>query len=59
MATDFAFCAIFQFDDLSGLQAYLEHPAHADLGARFYDSLAARLAYDYEMGDVRLARQWM
>jgi len=56
---DFPFCAIFEFDDLAGLQAYLRHAAHAELGARFYDSLAAGLACDYEMGDVAEAREWL
>jgi hypothetical protein len=59
MAVDLAFCAIFEFDDLAGLQAYLAHPAHQELGARFYDSLAAALAYDYEVGDPGRAREWM
>jgi hypothetical protein len=59
MAGDFRFAAIFEFDDLGGLRAYLEHPAHEDLGARFYDSLAAALAYDYEMADVGIVRQWL
>jgi Stress responsive A/B Barrel Domain len=59
MAADFGFCVIFEFEDLAGLQAYLQHPAHQDLGARFYDSMAAALAYDYEMGDAGRAREWL
>jgi len=35
------------FDDVDGLTAYLQHPAHADLGARFSDSLAAALVFDF------------
>lgn len=58
MAVDLPFAAIFEFDDLAGLQAYLTHPAHQDLGARFYDSLSAALAYDYEMDGVARARDW-
>ncbi len=58
MTTDFAIVALFEFDDLAGLQAYLTHPAHADLAAQFYNSLTAGLAYDYEMGTVESARQW-
>ncbi len=57
-AVDFAFAAIFEFDDLAGLQAYLAHPAHEDLGARFYDSLSAGLACDYEMAGPAEARDW-
>ncbi len=56
---DFRFAAIFEFDDLAGLQAYLAHPAHRDLGARFYDSFSGALALDYEMGDAGRARDWM
>jgi hypothetical protein len=56
---DFAFCAIFEFDDLAGLRAYLRHPAHAELGARFHDSLTAGLACDYELGEVSEARKWI
>ena len=37
------------FDDLAGLQAYLRHPAHEELAARFYQSLSSALVYDFEM----------
>ena len=37
------------FDDLAGLQAYLRHPAHEGLGARFNQSLSSALVYDFEM----------
>jgi hypothetical protein len=36
------------FDDLAGLQTYLRHPAHAELAARFYQSLSSALIYDFE-----------
>jgi len=36
------------FDDLAGLQAYLRHPAHEELAARFYQSLSSALVYDFE-----------
>ncbi len=55
---DFPFAAIFEFDDVAGLQAYLAHPAHQGLGARFHDSLAAALARDYDMGEVGDVRGW-
>jgi len=58
MAVDFPFAVIFEFDDLAGLQAYLAHPAHEEVGARFYDSLSAALAYDYEIDGVTGARAW-
>ena len=40
------------FDDLAGLQAYLQHPAHDAIGARFGDSLSAALVYDFEVGGI-------
>ena len=44
------FLIVLDFDDLAGLQAYLRHPAHADLGARFNQTLASALVYDFEVG---------
>ena len=41
---------VIDFDDLAGLQAYLRHPAHADLGARFTQALDRALVYDFEVG---------
>ena len=41
---------VIDFDDLAGLQAYLRHPAHAELGARFNRSLESGLIYDFEVG---------
>ena len=40
------------FDDLAGLQAYLRHPAHEAIGARFADSLSAAVVYDFDVGDI-------
>lgn len=40
------------FDDLAGLQAYLRHPAHEELGARFNQSIASAWVYDYEVGGL-------
>ena len=40
------------FDDLAGLQTYLGHPAHEELGARFNQSLSAALVYDFEVGGM-------
>ena len=46
------FVAVIDFDDLQGLQAYLRHPAHGELGAQFGQALSAALVYDFEMGGV-------
>lgn len=43
------FLAAIDFDDLAGLQAYLGHPAHDELGARFGQALSGALVYDFEM----------
>jgi hypothetical protein len=46
------FFALIEFDDLAGLQTYLRHPAHEELGALFYQSLSSALVYDFEVGGV-------
>ncbi len=50
------YSAILEFDDLAGLQAYLNHPAHAEIGARFSDSLAAAIVYDVEISTIDAMR---
>jgi Stress responsive A/B Barrel Domain len=42
------YVVLIEFDDVDGLEAYLHHPSHAELGARFSDSLAAALVFDFE-----------
>ena len=49
MRTDFEYAAIVEFDDVSGLEEYLRHPAHAAAGHHFTESAAASLAYDYAL----------
>ena len=44
----FPWIALLEFDDVAGLQAYLTHPLHRDLGARFNAAAEAALIYDYE-----------
>jgi hypothetical protein len=48
-AERFDYGAVLEFDDLEGLQAYLEHPAHIDVGPRFLRSLERSLVFDYDM----------
>jgi stress responsive alpha/beta barrel protein len=50
------FVAVIDFDDLAGLQAYLRHPAHDDLGARFGQSLNVAMVYDFEVGGLEALR---
>jgi len=47
-APDLSYLVQLDFDDGVGLAAYLQHPAHAELGARFGDSLAGAIVYDFE-----------
>jgi hypothetical protein len=42
------FLVEIDFDDLSGLQAYLQHPAHVELGERFNQVSSSGLVYDFE-----------
>lgn len=49
---DLPYAAIIEFDDRAGLDAYLAHQAHGELGARFNASLEAALVYDYDVIDV-------
>ena len=51
-APDLDYVATLDFDNLAGLQTYLGHPAHADLGARFGEALSGALVYDFEVGGV-------
>ena len=51
MAVDYQYTAIMEFDDREGLEAYLQHPAHAAAGRHFTQASARALAYDYEIGE--------
>jgi hypothetical protein len=44
--------ALIEFDDLAGLQAYLRHPAHQELGTRFGQALSSAMVYDFEEGSA-------
>ena len=58
MRENFSFAAVIDFDDLAGLQSYLEHPAHAKISELFAATLEAALVYDYEMWeDAAAARE--
>ena len=57
MREDLQYAAVIEFDDISGLTAYLEHPAHAAAGEHFASSGAVALAYDYEMVETAAAER--
>jgi len=48
MRVDYEYAAMLDFDDLSGLRMYLEHPAHEALATRFFRVLDESLIYDFE-----------
>jgi len=50
------YIALVTFDSVDGLQSYLRHPAHAELGARFGRSLSSAMVYDFEVGGIELLR---
>jgi len=50
------YVAMIDFDDLAGLQAYLRHPAHHELGARFGISLRSASVVDFEVGGIEALR---
>jgi hypothetical protein len=49
MREEYPYAAVIEFDDLAGLQAYLDHTNHDRLGALFYQLLESALVYDYVM----------
>jgi hypothetical protein len=49
MRADYAYLALLEFDDVAGLQAYLNHPAHEQLATRFFAAFEEALMYDYEL----------
>jgi hypothetical protein len=48
---DFSHVAILEFDSESDLRGYLDHPAHQELGMRFYQHAEAALVYDFELSE--------
>jgi hypothetical protein len=59
MAEDYQFALILDFDNVGGLVAYLQHPAHAGIGGLFTSAASASLAYDYEVVDLREAAKML
>lgn len=60
MRTNYEYAALLEFDDLAGLKAYLEHPAHDALGARFFAAFEDALMYDFDLteGAEGVAAMW-
>jgi hypothetical protein len=49
MRVHYEYAALLEFDNAAGLQAYLEHPAHEQLAARFFTAFEEALMYDFEL----------
>jgi hypothetical protein len=49
MRVNYEYAALLDFDDLAGLKAYLEHPAHETLAARFFGVMDEGLMYDFDV----------
>lgn len=47
MAEHYEYSAIIEFESEADLRAYLDHPAHAELGKRLFVSADRVLAYDF------------
>jgi hypothetical protein len=52
---DLPYAAVLEFSDREGLQGYLSHPQHAQLGRLFNTTVEAGLIYDYEVVDASAA----
>lgn len=45
---DLPYAALLEFDDQAGLQAYLRHPAHEEVGRRFFEVMEEGVVFDYD-----------
>ena len=52
------FLILIDFDDLTGLQMYLRHPAHEAVSEQFNRLLEWGLVYDFETGDLARLREF-
>jgi hypothetical protein len=54
---DYEYCGVMEFDDREGLQQYLVHPAHQELGRLFYATAGSAFAGDFDAVDRDPAAQ--
>lgn len=52
MAEHYEYSAILEFESEADLRAYLDHPAHVDLGRLLFTAADAVLAYDFEQTGI-------
>lgn len=48
ISASFEYCGVIEFADRHGLEVYLAHPAHAELGQLFYETSGEAFAGDFE-----------
>lgn len=53
---DFPLAALLEFDDRAAVEAYLRHPAHAELSRLFWVTGEKALAYDFDCRDATAVR---
>ena len=58
MRSHYSHAAVLEFDDIAGLRVYLDHPAHAQLASRFFESFEEALIYDYELEQGAIIDEW-
>lgn len=46
---DLPYAAILEFDDVDGLRAYLDHPAHEAMSTKLFAAIADTLIYDFDV----------
>ena len=52
MTADYPFAAILEFDDVTALKTYLDHPIHTQLAERFFSCIEHALMYDFELRET-------
>lgn len=53
MTIDYSYAVIVEFEDVVGLQAYLNHPVHEQLATQFFAAFEHALMYDFEIDEGR------
>jgi len=51
MDVDYPFVVMLEFDDITGLRLYLDHPVHERLATQFFAAFDQALMYDFELRD--------
>jgi hypothetical protein len=52
MTADYPFAAVLEFDDITALRTYLDHPIHEQLTQRFFACIEHALMYDFDLWET-------